>query len=138
MVARFLSPLEALKPCLALFRFLQDGGKQRTYKTPNPTVSGITLVWGFQRIVDSYVPKKKNTGIVILYRIIEDHKLTSSVCPKRVKLFLFTLFVGCCWDIEVVQRFERRVFVHEDIAVEPVRKSLSQLVLSVCTSRNGD
>lgn len=72
-----------------------------------------------------------------MYSIIEDHGLVWTTPPKREVLF-YELFVDACPHVEVVQWFQCRSLVHEDVAPEPVRKSFCELVLGVRTSRNSN
>ena len=62
----------------------------------------------------------------------------SSIFPKRENRLVSTFFVFGCRHVELVQRLEGRVFVHEDVTLEPVWKSFGQLVMGVGGRGNGD
>ena len=70
--------------------------------------------------------------------INEDHKLTESAFPERGDNSLLILLVGGSPHIEVVQRLERLVLHHENVALEPVWEGLGEFVLGVRASGDSD
>lgn len=64
-----------------------------------------------------------------MYRILQE---------EDPSLFLSALFLADCRHVEMVQRLEGRVLVHEDVTFEPPWKSFGELVFGVSSRGNGD
>jgi len=61
----------------------------------------------------------------------------SNISLKRENRLVFTLFIGR-QHVELVQRLEGRVLVHEDVTLKPVRKGFGELVIGVGGCGNSD
>jgi len=62
----------------------------------------------------------------------------SNTFLKRESRLVFTLFVIGCRHVELVQRLEGRVLVHEDVTLEKVWKGFGELVISMGGRGNVD